>query len=140
MSDDLTFHGDDRTAATLAQAAALRDAVQALSDQIATVATQGNRSHGRIRLMMPFLAIDILLSLGLGFVGWAAMRATDRAQTVKQAAVETCVAGNQARAANLAAWTYVLSNPAVPAAQQRINGQLLVNLQAVYAPRVCTAQ
>jgi len=98
------------------------------------------RSLLLIRVLFVSVVFDVLLSVALGLVAIRADTAANQANSVQRRQVATCLAANEARAAQIALWTYILDLPSTapntPEQQQRIK-QFRAFVATTFAPRKC---
>lgn len=134
------------------QAGALATAVTQLntdmSDQVRRLGEVVRRDRRMTKLLIISVILDVILSLGMGYVAITATRADSQAHTNSTNAKITCEVGNQARAAQINLWEYILNlsanSPQTPpptAAQKHAQEELIrkfrIYLLQVFAPRDC---
>lgn len=64
----------------------------------------GRRNRRLIRLLAVSLALDIVMTFGLGAVGFVAREASQRASTNANVAYQRCLSGNEYRAKDVKHW------------------------------------
>jgi hypothetical protein len=105
--------------------------------------TQSGR-HQRImlRVLTVSLVLDIVLSVGLGFVAFQAQRLAAEATSLRQQQRATCLAGNEARAGQITLWHHVLSDfPATaPRTEEQAQQahQFALYVENLFKPRNCS--
>lgn len=100
---------------TLAAAARLEESMAGLGSELKATREYGHRNRHLIWVLAVSLVFDIIMSVLFAFVAVQASNASDRATKATSAAAQnrqnarvSCIAGNEARAAQVNLWTYVL--------------------------------
>lgn len=100
---------------TLAAAARLEESMAVLGAELKATREYGHRNRHMIWALAISLMFDILMSVLFAFVAIQASNASDRATEATSAAAQnrqnarvSCIAGNEARAAQVNLWNYVL--------------------------------
>lgn len=123
------------------QAAALTESVERLTIAVAEVARRERRSRIALFWTAVGLALDLLLSVGLGFVAIEARKAGDSAEANQSNARVTCESANQSRLAQIQLWTYVLDEvskaPGRTPEQIKLVRDFRVYISQVFAQRNC---
>lgn len=110
------------------------------SVSIDDLAKASRRNRVLIRLLAFSVALDVLLSIGLGALAWQARQVADQANSIQARAYATCQASNEARAGQVQLWHYLLdltsASPRTPE-QQRQVGEVRAYVDHLFAPRRC---
>ncbi len=139
MTDDMS--------ALLAQCHTIETKLVELSAHIVNLTAYGRRNRRLIRLLAVSLVLDVVLSLGLGWVAFNAKEASDSARRATTAAAlvatdahATCLTSNEARAVQHDLWKYVLNVPPsrpLTATESGQRAQFRTYIDATLAPRDC---
>lgn len=139
---------DDRD--PIAAAESLEQAMGSLASDVRALSDYGHRNRALIWGLAISLALDVVLSIGFGFVALQANSASHRATEATSAAAQnrlnalvTCQSSNEARRVSRQMWTYVLdvmteNNPSPSAEQLRQVRTFRAYLATVYADRDCS--
>lgn len=104
-----------------------------------SVTLYGTRSRRLIRAAAISIVLDVVLSLGLGWISFQAREASHNAAT----AIKTnCVSSNEARKTQIDLWTAVFALPSTkPPTEQaaRDYDWLKAHISVIFAPRDCDA-
>lgn len=104
-----------------------------------SVTLYGTRSRRLIRAAAVSIVLDIILSLGLGYISFQARDASQNAAT----AIKTnCLSGNEARKNQIDLWTSIFALPSTkPPTEQAARDYegLKLHIQQIFAPRDCNA-
>lgn len=100
------------------------------------------KSDERTRRFKRFASVSLMLSLLLFIaVGSVALNAKSASENAQQALREGCEIGNDARAAQIVLWDYIINfapPPTTPEAQTRIDN-LKTFIKTTFAPRDCNS-
>jgi hypothetical protein len=112
----------------------------AASSDITALTRASKRNWLLIRILGISVALDLLLSVGVGYLAWQAQGLAAQANSIEQRARATCLAGNEARAGQIQLWHYVLdlppSMPRTPEQQAQVDA-VRAYIDHLFAPRVC---
>lgn len=125
----------------VATAQALTGALNELTGQLAATVRYGHRNRHLIVGLAVSLVVDVALTVALAVVAVQARDATDAAARVHDRQVATCESGNDARAAQIQLWNYLLSVPPVrplTAEQKQQITQFRAYVHRVFAARDCS--
>lgn len=133
----------------LAAAASLEESMRELTSEMGSLREYGHQNRRLIWALAVSLAIDLVLSVVLGFVAVQASNASRQATEATSAAAQnrqnalvTCQSGNEARQASRQLWTYVLDlssqNPNQTPAEAKQIVQFRAYIATVYADRDCS--
>jgi hypothetical protein len=116
-------------------------------EAIAALVQHDRRNRRMIRWLIVSVALDVMLSLGLGLVAIQASIAAGEARSASSQAAQnastaraTCIASNQARAVQVQLWNYILDlPPASPSSpnQDAQRAQLRAYVNSTFAQRKC---
>lgn len=108
-------------AEALKVATVLTETVKTLSDQIGVLAQKTSTNRRLIKLLALSVVFDILLSIGLGFIGFKAYTAGTEAKAATVvahvSAVASCQAGNEFRRDDRSRWQRIID--ITPVAQRQ---------------------
>lgn len=112
----------------------------AASDDMAALLRYGHASRNLIHWLAVSIALDIMLSLALGWVAIGAQQTANQASSLAARSYQACLAGNDFRATELQLWNYILDLP--PTAprtpdQQAQQVQFRTYIDRQFAPRKC---
>lgn len=129
----------DKPAAVVA-AERMVESIETLTTEMRTLRSHGKRNRLLIRLLGASVAFDLVLSLGLGYIGVTAHTASVRATKAAVAARDnadnqraTCLSSNEARRVQVDLWHFVLAS--VPSSQQTDDFRAYVD--TAFAQRQC---
>jgi hypothetical protein len=110
------------------------------STHIHALIAASQRTKVMIRLLAVSLALDVMLSLGFGWLALRAEMLAEQANSIEYQQYTACKSGNNARAGQLEVWDYLLNlpptTPQTPAQKAQIQ-QVRGHLHGVLAPRRC---
>jgi hypothetical protein len=109
--------------------------------QLVTLARRASSNRRMIYALAASLALDVMLTVALLLVGIRATNAGNRADQVHAQQIGTCQSSNDARAAQVQLWDYILSLPSPRPRtneQQRQLDQFRAYVNTVFAPRDCS--
>jgi hypothetical protein len=110
------------------------------SAEIDTLVKASRRNLLLIRILGVSLAIDVLLTVGFGWVAWRADLTARQAASLQAQAHATCLSGNEARAGQRQLWHYILdlppTAPRTPAQQEQAVA-FGAYIDDIFAPRRC---
>lgn len=143
-------------AAAVGAAQTLADALNGLSERLdtatkdsetrdASLTKYGRVNRRRIWLSYAGLAVDVALTVGLGFFAVQAHNASATANQTRVSSITACQSTNVARAENEQLWDYVLTlftprsseTAAEKAAGDRALAMLRPHVAGTFAPRDC---
>lgn len=131
---------DSEKPAAVVAAERLVESMETLTSEMRTLRSYGKRNRILIRLLGASVAFDLLLSIGLGYIGVTAHTASVRATKAAVAARDNadnqrgiCVSTNEERGVQVDLWHFVLSS--VPASRQTDDFRTYVD--QVFAQRQC---
>lgn len=110
------------------------------SSDISTLVKASRRNRLLIRILGVSVALDLILSAGVGYLAWQAQHLATQANSLEERAKATCVAGNEARAGQIELWHYVLDLPPTTprtAEQQAQADSFRSYINRLFAPRQC---
>lgn len=114
-----------------------------IDEQIAALVRADNQRKNQVRLLAASVALDIILSIVLGFVTWKTNELAREAQSNRQAVIANCEIANEARTKQRQLWSYVISltpeRPRTEAQQDRVV-QFEKFVNETFAPRDCMAE
>lgn len=128
----------------------LEGSMRELTSEMCSLRRYGKRNRHMIWGLVVSLALDLVLSIALGFVAvqatsasHEATEATSASSQNRQNALVTCESSNEARRVSRQMWTYVLdvmteNNPNPTAEQIRQVRTFRAYLATVYADRDCS--
>lgn len=118
---------------------ALAEYVKGLTGQVENLAGEASRLRTYGHRNRLFIVVDIILTVGLSFAGYLAVRATEAANSATAAQMALCQAGNVARAQQTGLWEYVihLSPPPKTAQGRLIVARFEHHLRVTFRPRDC---
>jgi hypothetical protein len=125
------------------QAAELAAAVSELNTNMAATVTGlavvVKKDRRRVRWLAASVAVDVLLSMGFGYIALQTREAQHAAETNRSNAVITCEVANQTRASQVQLWTYVISLNGKPRTSVEVEKlrKFEIYLGEVFAPRDC---
>lgn len=141
-------NADDRD--PIATADRLERSVRGLTEEMAALRHRGRRNQHMIWGLVASLALDVILSVGFGFVAIQASSASHRASEATSASAQnrlnalvSCQSSNEARRVSRQMWTYVLdivsqNNPTPTPEEARQVRTFRAYLATIYADRDCS--
>ncbi len=112
----------------------------AQSSDVTDLVKASRRNLLLIRILGVSVALDLLLSAGVGYLAYQARQTAAQANSIEAQARTTCMAGNQARAGQIQLWHYVLdltsATQRTPEQQQQAT-QFRAYIDKLFAPRRC---
>ena len=112
----------------------------ARSSDIEALVRSSRRNWLLIRILGVSVALDVLLSGGVGYLAYEASRTAQQAASLQVQLHTTCVAGNEPRAGQITLWHYLLdlppTSPRTPEQQQQAV-QFRAYVDRLFAPRRC---
>jgi hypothetical protein len=79
-----------------------------LSSDVDALTRYGHRNRTLIKWVAASLALDMVLSVALGYVAIRAQQVANQADSIAQSQYNSCLAGNEYRKGQLQLWHYVL--------------------------------
>lgn len=112
----------------------------ARSPDIDALVKASRRNWLLIRILGVSVALDVLLSGGVGYLAYQASRTAQQANSLQVQIHTTCEAGNEARAGQITLWHYLLdlppTTPRTPEQQEQAR-QFRAYVDRLFAPRRC---
>ena len=120
--------------------AALSSAVQGLKESVKGLSTYTHRTRHYIRWLVISIALDVLLTFGLGYVGFQGHEAANQALQDAHSTKAFCVSSNVARAENLELWDHLFAVSSPPKTKEGAAKlkELRVYIDHTFAPRDCS--
>lgn len=82
-----------------------------IDESIASLVAADQRRRRHVRILAISLALDVLLTIGFGYITARTHSLAAQAESNHQSLVRNCETGNEARTKNKQLWTYILSLP-----------------------------
>lgn len=117
--------------------------VNPIDEQIATLTAADSRRRGQVRLLAISLVLDLLLTIGFGFVTVRTNRLANQAENNRDSILRNCITANESRANNKKLWDYLFvqtaSNPRTPQQAEAI-AEFRDFVNETFAPRDCHSE
>lgn len=111
-----------------------------LSSAVDTLIKDAKKRKRQVILLSLSIGLDLLLTVGLGFLSIQTHNVASQSENNKVALVRSCETTNDARASNKALWDYLLalpSNEPATSAQQSEIDSFKAFIDKTFAPRDC---
>ncbi len=108
--------------------------------QIAALVRADNRRKGQIIVLAISIVLDILLTIGFGYLAIQSSTTASRAESNETALNARCVSTNEARAKNAKLWDYLVDqsqNQPRTLEQQKFRDDFITLKNETFAPTVC---
>lgn len=112
-----------------------------LPNAVATLITDAKKRKRQLIGLTVSLVVDVLLTLGFGFLAVQTHATANKSESNQQALVSTCEATNEARANNKMLWNYLLDLPTPNAQtlqQKQVRDKFSAFVDKTFAPKDCS--